>query len=60
MRMDRFTTLAQQVLANAQSMAVSAANAELTPLHLLAAMLEEQDGVARSILARTGTDGDRR
>ncbi len=59
MRMDRFTTLAQQVLANAQSMAVSAANAELTPLHLLAAMLEEQDGVARSILARTGTDGDR-
>jgi ATP-dependent Clp protease ATP-binding subunit ClpB len=57
--MDRFTTLAQQVLANAQSMAVSAANAELTPLHLLAAMLEEQDGVARSILARTGTDGDR-
>jgi ATP-dependent Clp protease ATP-binding subunit ClpB len=57
--MDRFTTLAQQVLANGQSKAVSAANAELTPLHLLAAMLEEQDGVARSILARTGTDGDR-
>jgi ATP-dependent Clp protease ATP-binding subunit ClpB len=55
MRMDRFTTLAQQVLANAQSMAVSAANAELTPLHLLAAMLEEQDGVTGSILARTET-----
>jgi len=59
MRMDRFTTLAQQVLAHAQSMAVSANNAEIAPLHLLAAMLEEQDGVAGSILARAGIDGGR-
>ena len=59
MRMDRFTTLAQHVLAHAQSMAVSASNAELSPMHLLAAMLEEQDGVAGSILARAGIDGGR-
>jgi len=57
--MDRFTTLAQHVLAHAQSMAVSASNAELSPMHLLAAMLEEQDGVAGSILARAGIDGGR-
>jgi len=59
MQMDRFTTLAQQVLAHAQSMAVTASHAELTPLHLLAAMLEETDGVAGSILARAGIDGGR-
>ena len=59
MRMDRFTTLAQHVLAHAQSMAVSASNAELSPMHLLAAMLEEEDGVAGSILARAGIDGGR-
>ncbi|MCH2143642.1 MAG: ATP-dependent chaperone ClpB [Phycisphaerales bacterium] len=40
-------------------MAVSASNAELSPMHLLAAMLEEQDGVAGSILARAGIDGGR-
>jgi ATP-dependent Clp protease ATP-binding subunit ClpB len=59
MRMDKFTTLAQQVLANAQSMAMSASNAEIGPLHLLAAMLEENDGVAGSILARAGIDAGR-
>src|SRR5688572_19210167 len=33
MRMDRFTTLAQEALAAAQAMAVSRSHAEMSPLH---------------------------
>src|SRR6185503_11984910 len=42
MRMDRFTTLAQEALASAQSMAVSKSHAEMSPLHILAALLEDK------------------
>ncbi|MCL4198351.1 MAG: ATP-dependent chaperone ClpB [Phycisphaerales bacterium] len=63
MRMDRFTTLAQQVLADAQQLATGMQHAELRPLHLLAAMLDGtgQAGpsVAHSILERTAADPDR-
>ncbi|MFO0827943.1 MAG: ATP-dependent chaperone ClpB [Phycisphaerales bacterium] len=62
MRMDRFTTLAQETLAAAQSAAVSAGHAELSPVHLLAAMLEApagQSAVAASILAKAGVDAGR-
>jgi ATP-dependent Clp protease ATP-binding subunit ClpB len=58
MQMDRFTTLAQQALAAAQSTAMSSAHAELTPLHLLVAMLEDRGGITRSILARAGVNAD--
>ena len=54
MQMDRFTTLAQEVLAGAQSAATGRGHAELTPLHILAAMLEDRQGVAGSILAVGG------
>ena len=59
MRIERFTTLAQEALANAQGLAVRASNADISPLHLLAALLETQDGVATSILDRAGIDGSR-
>src|SRR5262245_50035924 len=58
MRMDRFTTLAQEALASAQSKAVELSHAEMTPLHLLAATLEDRSGIAHSILAKAGVDGD--
>jgi hypothetical protein len=35
MKMDRFTTLAQDALAGAQSSAAAAGHGELSPLHLL-------------------------
>ncbi len=44
MRPDRFTTLAQQALADAQSDALSRQNPEVNGLHLLAAMLKEKGG----------------
>src|SRR5436190_14022741 len=59
MRMDRFTTLAQEALAAAQSMAIAREHAELTPLHLLAALLEEQNSIAHSILAKAGVSSER-
>lgn len=54
MRMDRFTTLAQGVLSAAQEMAGNSGHPELSPLHMLAAMLEEPSGVTGSILAKSG------
>ncbi|MFO0873493.1 MAG: ATP-dependent chaperone ClpB [Phycisphaerales bacterium] len=59
MRLDRFTTVAQEVLANAQSAAVSAGHAELSPLHVLVALLDDRNAVAVSILARAGVDANR-
>ncbi|MEE2972257.1 MAG: Clp protease N-terminal domain-containing protein, partial [Planctomycetota bacterium] len=59
MQMERFTTLAQEILAAAQSTATGSAHAELTPLHILAAMLEDRQGVVGSILAKSGLQPER-
>src|SRR5262249_46981340 len=59
MRMDRLTTLAQEALANAQSMAMAHSHAELSPLHLLATLLEEPTSIAHSILAKAGVNSER-
>jgi ATP-dependent Clp protease ATP-binding subunit ClpB len=54
MRMDRFTTLAQEAISSAQSFAVRKGHAEMTPLHLFIALLEDPQGVPRSVLSRAG------
>ncbi|MCP3906304.1 MAG: ATP-dependent chaperone ClpB [Planctomycetes bacterium] len=59
MQMDRFTTLAQQTLASAQSTAIERSNAELNPLHVLAALLDDAGGIGRSIIDRAGVDAAR-
>ncbi|MBL0921733.1 MAG: ATP-dependent chaperone ClpB [Phycisphaerales bacterium] len=65
MRMDRFTTLAQQALADAQAAAVEREHAEVGPLHLLYALLSDaggagsSGGVAGSILSKIGLDPQR-
>ncbi|MHC4990218.1 MAG: ATP-dependent Clp protease ATP-binding subunit [Planctomycetota bacterium] len=56
MRFDRFTTLAQNALSTAQTMATGESHPELTPLHLLAAMLEDESGIAHSIIGRCGVN----
>jgi len=56
MRQERFTTLAQQALADAQSAAMERRNPEVSPLHLLAALLSEEGATAGSILAKIGAD----
>jgi ATP-dependent Clp protease ATP-binding subunit ClpB len=59
MRPDRFTTLAQEALASAQTLAITKSHAELTPLHVLVALLEDTAGITGSILARAGVDAAR-
>ena len=59
LRPDRFTTLAQQSLADAQSLASRRRHPELVGLHLLSALLEDRSGPVASVLPRVGADVDR-
>jgi ATP-dependent Clp protease ATP-binding subunit ClpB len=59
MRPDRFTTLAQEALASAQALAMGKSHAELSPLHILAALLEDTAGITGSIMAKAGADAAR-
>jgi len=54
MRFDKFTIKSQDLIQNAQSLASSHNNQQLEPEHLLAAMLNEQEGVAGSMLRKLG------
>src|SRR5687767_11338125 len=56
MRFDKFTTRFQQAFADAQSMAVGNDNPYIEPQHLLAALLNQQDGGTASLLARAGVN----
>ncbi len=56
MRFDKFTTKFQQAFADAQSLAVGGDNPYLEPQHLLAALINQQDGGTASLLARAGVN----
>src|SRR5688572_24236471 len=56
MRFDKFTTKFQQAFADAQSLAVGADNPYIEPQHLLAALINQQDGGTASLLARAGVN----
>ena len=60
MRLDRFTTLAQTALSDAQSHAVREQHSEIGTLHLLSALLADPKGPAGAILAKAGIDAARR
>ena len=55
-RFDKLTTKAQTLIAEAQARAAEAENPELMPLHLLAAMLDESDGITRPLLEKMSVD----
>ena len=55
-RFDKLTTKAQALVADAQARAASAGNPEISPLHLLVAMLEESDGITRPLLEKMNVD----
>ena len=59
MRLDKFTIKAQEALASAQSLAVEANHSEVSSLHLLAALLEDREGIIRPLLAKLGVEGER-
>ena len=56
MRIDKFTTKLQEALSNAQSMAVGRDHNHLAPAHLIQALLRQQGGTVRPILAQMGVD----
>jgi ATP-dependent Clp protease ATP-binding subunit ClpB len=56
MRLDKLTTKLQQALADAQSLAVGNDNQYIDPVHLLTALLNQDDGASSSLLQRAGVN----
>src|SRR4051812_11452731 len=56
MRLDKLTTKLQEALADAQSEAVGNDNQYIEPVHLLVALLNQDDSSARSLLQRAGVN----
>lgn len=54
MRIDRLTNQLQTALSDAQSLAVGRDHSQLESYHLLQALLDQQGGTARSLLAQAG------
>ncbi|OEZ97145.1 ATP-dependent chaperone ClpB [Duganella sp. HH101] len=56
MRQDKLTTKLQEALSDSQSLAVGNDNQYIEPVHLLTALLNQNDGSARSLLQRAGVN----
>ena len=56
MKLDKLTVKAQEAIAAARDVAVQRHHAEVTPEHLLVALLEQEGGVVPRILAKLGAD----
>ena len=55
-RFDRFTLKAQEAVQRAQELAADAGNPQIDPLHLLAALQAEEEGVVKPILDKIGVN----
>ena len=53
-RWDKFTVKAQEAVQRANDIASEHGNPELLPLHLLAALLEDREGIVPPILEKLG------
>ena len=53
-RWDKFTVKAQEAVQRASQLASEHGNPELQPLHLLAALLEDQEGIVPPVLEKIG------
>ena len=58
-RPDRLTEKTQEAIQQAQTLAQEAQHQEITPEHLLLALLQQQDGTVPPILRQVGVDPDR-
>lgn len=56
MRMDKLTSRFQEALSDAQSLAVGRDHSVIEPVHLLAALVEQQGGSTRPLLAQAGVN----
>jgi ATP-dependent Clp protease ATP-binding subunit ClpB len=59
MRTDKLTTAFQQALADAQSLAVGYDSPTIEPLHVLSALLQQEEGSTKSLLSRAGVNTQR-
>ena len=59
MRTDKLTTAFQQALADAQSLAVGYDNPTIEPLHVLSALLQQEEASTKSLLSRAGVNVQR-
>ena len=59
MRFDKYTIKAQEAVSRAQELAQTRDNAELTPVHLLASLLAETEGVVTPLIQKIGADAGR-
>ena len=55
-RFDKLTIKAQEAVQHAQELAADAGSPEIDPLHLLAALLAESEGVVHPVLDKIGAD----
>jgi ATP-dependent Clp protease ATP-binding subunit ClpB len=58
MRLDKFTIKAQEALAAARDLADGRAHQEVTPEHLLRALVTQEDGVVLAVLRKLGADAE--
>src|SRR4051794_11823665 len=58
MQPDRFTVKAQEAVAAAQALAAERRNPQVTPAHLLVALLRQEEGIAVPILQKLNVDVD--
>src|SRR5438067_13029732 len=58
-RPDRLTEKTQEAIQQAQTLAEEAQQQEITPEHLLLALLQQQDGTVPPMLRQAGVDPDR-
>jgi ATP-dependent Clp protease ATP-binding subunit ClpB len=58
-RWDKFTVKSQQAVQQAQARATELGNAELQPVHLLLALIEDREGVIPAVLEKIGVPGER-
>jgi len=58
MRFDKFTIKSQELVREAQSLASSKNQQQIEPEHLLAAMLADKEGIARSMFRKLGVSPD--
>ena len=59
MRFDKYTIKAQEAVARAQELAQQKNHAEILPLHVLASLLGEEDGVVQPLLQKIGANAGR-
>ncbi len=58
-RWDKFTVKSQQAIQQAQARATELGNAELQPVHLLLALIEDREGVIPAVLEKIGVPTER-